>query len=116
MTILHETDTMKQSASGGTNSCSFSQEIPRFLWNSSARESSTLVPIISQINKIHILTQVFLLKINFNIIHRELCLSNCHFPSGFPTKILYALLISPFRPTYRRQFNSPQSNSSNKVW
>ena len=39
------------------------------------------------------------LKIHLNIFHLRLVLPSSLFPSGFPTKILYAPLLSPIRTT-----------------
>jgi hypothetical protein len=83
---------------------SATQEIPRPLWNPKfhyrVQKNSPLVPILSQSNPAHTLLPYFP-KIQSNIIF----LSTSSIPSGpfsphFPTKILYALLVSHMRATF----------------
>jgi len=59
------------------------------------------VPILSQLNPFHTHTpKSNFLKIHLNIIpHLGLGLPNGTFSSGFPTKTLYTLLLSPIRAT-----------------
>jgi hypothetical protein len=62
-------------------------------------KSPPLVPILSQIDPVYTIPS-YLCKIHFNIVHRpSLGLPIGLFPSGFPTNILYAFLVSPIRAT-----------------
>jgi len=55
--------------------------------------SSLMDPILSQMNLVLILKLSFI-KINFNTLPTT-CLPNGHLPSGYPTKITYARILSP---------------------
>ena len=62
--------------------------------------SPPLVPNLRETNIVHDPLPSYSLKIHFNIIfHPYLRLGSGLFPSGFPTKILYAPLLSPIRAT-----------------
>jgi hypothetical protein len=50
---------------------------------------------LNQINPVHT-TPSYLSKIYFNIVHLRLGLPSGLFPSGFPTKILYEFIFSPW--------------------
>jgi hypothetical protein len=55
-----------------------------------------VVPILSQINPIHTIPS-YLSKIHFNIVHAlRLGLPSGLLPSGFPTNIPYAFILSTF--------------------
>jgi hypothetical protein len=59
-------------------------------------KSPPLVPILSQFDPVHTIAS-YLSKIRFNIVylrHLRLGLPSGLFPSGFPTNILYAFLVS----------------------
>jgi hypothetical protein len=73
--------------------CAATLELPSILL--SVHESPPQVPILSQINPIHIIPS-YLRPIL--ILYTHLCLSfpSGLFPSGLPTNILYALLSTPF--------------------
>jgi hypothetical protein len=59
----------------------------------------SLDPILSQLNRIHILIYYFF-KIRFNIILPSTSISpNSLFPSGFPTEVLYAFIVFFHKPT-----------------
>jgi hypothetical protein len=78
-----------------TDSCSYTQEDLRYLWNPNAHhsvhKSPPLTAILNQMNAISIL-HVFIFKIHFGI---SLLLtsspSKCLFLAGVLTKMLYAL-------------------------
>jgi hypothetical protein len=81
---------------------SASQESPRILWKPKdsfpCSQQPVPVPIPGQMNPIHTL-YTYLLNIRYNISSR-LCLSlKKDLPSGFLTKILYAVIVSPMRAT-----------------
>jgi hypothetical protein len=77
-----------------------SRNSPSFMGNQKvhyrAHKSPPPVLIPSQMNPIHILHSYFH-KIRLNIVLQDL--PSGLFPLGFPTKILYAFLISPMRAT-----------------
>jgi hypothetical protein len=79
-----------------------SQELPSILWNSKfhyrIHKSPPLVPILNQINSINTLPS-YLRSILILSTHLRLCLPSGLLPSGFPTNILYAFLLSPIRAT-----------------
>jgi hypothetical protein len=80
--------------------CTATEELPSNLWNPTVHllvhKSSPLVPILSQIDPVHI-TPPYFSKIHFNIIHHlRFGLPSDLFPYGFPTNTPYAILIAPF--------------------
>ena len=94
---------MEQIPSWWTNRFSASQEIPRILRNPNVHyhvyKSRSPVPILSQINPVHVVTS-HLLKIHLNIILP----SKPFLPSGlffsvFPTITLYTYLLCPISAT-----------------
>jgi hypothetical protein len=83
------------------------EKYPNILWNPKVHyhvhKSPRLVPILRQINKIHTFPS-YPSKIHFNIVHPLTSLSSQWlFPSGFPTNILYAFLLSPIRAACHAQ-------------
>jgi hypothetical protein len=94
---------MELSPSWEAASCSATQEFINITWNPKLHyrvyRNPPLVPILSQINALHN-TQSYLSKICFNIMSNlRFGLLSGPFPSGFPTNILYAFLVSPIRAT-----------------
>jgi hypothetical protein len=79
------------------------QEIPRILWNPKVHnrihKSLPPVPILSQIDPVHALHRTSRTCILILSSHLRLGLSSGLFPQGFPTKALYAPLLSPIRAT-----------------
>jgi hypothetical protein len=69
------------------------QEFPNILWNPKVHyHVYKNIPFHT--------TPSYLSNINFNIIlHQYLSLHSDLFPSGFPTKILYAFIFCPMRAT-----------------
>jgi hypothetical protein len=79
------------------------QEIPIILWNPNVHyhihNNPSLVPILSEINSIHVLPSYFF-NIGFDSnIHLLLALPCRLLPSGFPIRTLHALLFYPIRAT-----------------
>jgi hypothetical protein len=94
---------MGQSPSWEANSLSATQEILRLLWNQKihyrVHKSLSLVPNLTQLHPVHTFPP-----------HFPKIQSCSHLlPSGFPTKILFAFLIS-----YTRDICIPNQNSSNR--
>jgi hypothetical protein len=88
------TNYMELSPSWEAASCAVTQEFLNTLRNPKVNyyvhKSPLPVPILSQINPAHT-TPFYLSKIHFNII----LVPSGLFPSGFPIKILYAILFFP---------------------
>jgi len=102
-TELELTTSVEQSPSWEANSHSASQEIFFLLWNPEVHyrvhKSPPLVPVLSKMNPVHNFLSYFS-KINLIFtLHLCLGLPTGLFPSGFPTKVLYAFLIFPKRAT-----------------
>jgi hypothetical protein len=68
----------------------FSNILQKLKVHYSIHESPLLVPILSQMNPVH--TTPSLLVLSF---HLHIGLPSGLFPSGFPTKTLYAFLFTP---------------------
>jgi hypothetical protein len=102
--IKSGTNSMETRPSWEAASRSATRKFPKILWNPKVHycvhKSHSLVPTLSQINPVHT-TPSYLSKIHFNINPPSvrLVLSSGLFPSGFPTRILYAFLLLPMRST-----------------
>jgi hypothetical protein len=98
------TYSMEQSPSWEAKTSWATQDIPRILWNPKVHncihKSSPPVPILSQIDSVHgpphPTSRRFILILSS---HLRLGLPSDLPPSGFPTKALYAPLLSPIRAT-----------------
>ena len=93
---------MVQSPSWEANWFTYSQEIPRISWNPKVHyrthKRPPPVPILGQPNPVHRPVS-HLLEIHPNITtHLRLGLPSGLFPSGFPTKTLYAPSPPPYVP------------------
>jgi hypothetical protein len=77
--------------------------------------SQSMIPLLSQLNPVYILSLYFF-KIDFNIIIRPtlLVLPICLFPSGSLTESLHAILISPCA-LQSRPPQSPRFDNSNNI-
>jgi hypothetical protein len=97
------TNSMELSPSWKTTSRSTTQYFPNVLWNPKVyylvHKSPPLMSILNQINPVHTTTSYFS-KIHL-IVSSYLRLGKPSglFPSGFPTKILYAFLFWPICAT-----------------
>jgi len=90
----------QQSPSSEADSHSAIQEIPHLLWNPKlhyrVHKGQLLVPIMSQMNSVQTFSSISLRSVLILSSHLRLGLPNGpFFPSGLPTKMLYALVISP---------------------
>jgi len=99
---------------------SASQEFARILWNPKVHysifKSPAPVPILSQINPVHVphsTSRRYILILSF---HLYLGLPSGLFPSGFPTKTLYIHLSSPHMCYTPRPSHSSRLNHPNKIW
>ena len=92
---------MEQSPSWEANPFSDSQEIPRTLWNPEVHyrihKCSPHVPILSQINQVHAPHPTSWWSILILSCQVHLVLPSGLIPSCFPTKTLYAHLLSTIR-------------------
>jgi hypothetical protein len=85
---------MELSLSSEAVSCTATQEFRNILWKPKVHYRVHKSSILSQINPVHT-TPSYLSETHFNIILPPT--SRSSFPSGFPTKILYAFLFALIR-------------------
>jgi hypothetical protein len=92
---------MDQNPSLEANGYSDDQEIPRLFSNPKVHycvhNSLPQVHILTQMNPFYTSNPISLRSVPIVSSHLPLGLPSSLFPSGFPTKILYAFLISPMR-------------------
>jgi hypothetical protein len=94
---------MKQSPSEEASGFSDSQEIPHIIWNPKVHyrvyKCPPPLPIMSQLDPVHTPISHFQ-KMHLNIkFHLRLDLPSGSFPSGFPTRTLYASHLYTIRAT-----------------
>ena len=107
--LLTLTNSIEHSSSWEAKISSASQEIPRILWNPKVHyRSSNIkppVPVPSRISPVHAPYYISSRPILLLPYHLRLGLPSCLFPSHLPTKIQYALLLSPICSTYPVHLN-----------
>ena len=95
---------MEQNPSWEANRFYASQEIPRILWNPKVHyrlyKFPPHVPVLSQINPVHAPYPTSWSSILILSSHLHLLFPSGVFPSGFPTKTLYKLLLFPTLATW----------------
>ena len=94
---------MEYSTSWEANRFSAGQDIPRILWNPKVHyrihKRPRPVPILNQIDPVHASTSTSCRSILILSSHLRLGLPSGLFPTGFPTKNLYAPLLSLIHAT-----------------
>jgi hypothetical protein len=94
---------MEKSLSWEADRFSASQDIPRVSWTSKVRyrmyKCPPPVPIMSQLDPVYDPCPNYWRFVIILSSHLRLDLPSGLFPSGFPTKTLYTLLLSPIRAT-----------------
>jgi hypothetical protein len=116
------TYSMEQSPSWEVKTSWATQEIPRILWNSKVHhrihKSPPPVPILSQIHPVHAPAPRHPTPRRSILIlssHLRLGLPSVLLPLGFPTKGLYAPLLSPIRATCPAHLSS-WLDHQNYIW
>jgi hypothetical protein len=101
--LPHTHSLMELSHSWEHANCAATQELPSILWipnvHYRVHKSPLLVHILTQINPIHTFPS-YLRSILILSTYLRLGLPSGLFPSGFPTNILYAFLLSRIRATF----------------
>jgi len=109
---------MEQSPSWEASRFSARQEILRILWNPKVHyrihKCPPLVPILSQLDPVHVPIPTSWRSILILSSHVSLGLPSSLFPSGFPTKTLYTPLLPPIRATCPARLFSIDANSKHK--
>jgi hypothetical protein len=112
------TNPMEQSPTWEANSHAASQEIPRLLWNSKVHchvhRSPSLVPILIQMNPVHILQPYFPTVHSYIILTFTPRSSEWSLPFRFPSETSYAFicLMRAIGPTH----HSPWFDLPNNIW
>jgi hypothetical protein len=95
---------MDQSRSWEANRSSATQEISRILWNVEVyyriRKSPPFVPVLSQIDPIHVSHPTSRIYVFVSSSHLRLGLPSGFFPLDHPTKTLYAPFLAVMRATF----------------
>jgi hypothetical protein len=99
------TTSMERNRSWEAGSRSAGREVPRLLWSTRVhcrvRGGPPLVPVLGRTSRVRSFRSASLGSILILFSHKRLDLQSYLFPSGFPTKFLYALLISPIQAESR---------------
>ena len=94
---------MEYSAASEDNLFSASQLTPQILWNTNVHQyihtCLSPVPILNQLDPVHAAIATSVKSILIFSCYVHLGLSCCLFPSGFCTKTLYTLIVSPICAT-----------------
>ena len=109
---------MELSPSWEANRFSPTQEILRVSWNPNVhyRIHLPLFPILSQIDPVHVPHSNSWRSILILSSHLRLGLPSGLLPSGFPTKTLYAPLLSPIRATCPAHLSLLDLDHPNDIW
>jgi hypothetical protein len=83
--------------SGEASSCTAAQDFPNTLWT--PKVITVFTRALHWAKWIQSLPPHLFSKIYFNSIHLCIGLPSGLFPSGFPTKVVYAFLLTPIRAT-----------------
>ena len=103
---------MDQSSAWKADRSSATQEIPRIVWNPKVHyriyQSPVPIPVLSQIDRVHASHPTSLRSILILSSHLRLRLPSGLLPSGFPSKTLYAPVLSSMRATCPTQLSDAQ--------
>jgi hypothetical protein len=110
----------EQSRSWEANLFSARQEILRILWNPQVHyciyKCLSLVPVLGQINPVHVPHPTSWISILILSSHLRLGLPSGRLPSGFPTTTLYTTLLSTRTCYMPRHSHSSRFDHPNNIW